>query len=100
MRRKAQPRGAVSACKFGEKLTPMEEPAPQHKGAPMSVRTHALIEKIQALPPARITEVEDFVDFIVLREREGALTRVAAAASAPAFAAVWDNPGDDAYDAL
>jgi hypothetical protein len=69
-------------------------------GASMPPQTRALIEKIQALPPARITEVEDFVDFIALRERERALTGAAAAASAPTFAAIWDNPDDDAYDAL
>lgn len=60
----------------------------------------ALLEKIQALPPERLNEVEDFVDFIRLREQERTLTRAAAAASAPAFAAIWNNPDDDAYDAL
>lgn len=62
--------------------------------------TQALIEKIEALPVERIAEVEDFVDFIAAREQERTLTRAASAASAPAFAAVWSNPDDDAYDAL
>jgi hypothetical protein len=39
-------------------------------------------------------------DFISLREQERTLTRAAAAASAPVFAAIWNNPDDDAYDAL
>ena len=60
----------------------------------------ALLEKIQALPPERLTEVEDFVDFIAAREQERILTRAASAASTPAFAAIWNNPDDDAYDAL
>ena len=60
----------------------------------------ALIEKIKALPPERIAEVEDFVDFIRLREQELRLARAAAHASASAFAAVWNNPEDDVYDAL
>lgn len=60
----------------------------------------ALMQRIQALPPERIAEVEDFVAFIADREQERALTRAAASASAPAFAAIWDNPGDAAYDAL
>ena len=60
--------------------------------------TQALIEKIEALPVERIAEVEDFV--IAAREQERTLTRAASAASAPAFAAVWSNPDDDAYDAL
>jgi hypothetical protein len=59
-----------------------------------------LIEKIEALPAERIAEVEDFVDFIQLREQERSLSRAALAASAPAFAAIWSNPDDEAYDAL
>jgi hypothetical protein len=66
----------------------------------MPPNAQALIEKIQTLPPDRLVEVEDFVDFIRLREDQRSLTRAAATASAPAFAAVWDNPADDAYDAL
>ena len=60
----------------------------------------ALIEKIAALPIARIAEVEDFVDFLRSRDQDHALFRAAQAASEPAFAAVWNNPEDDAYDAL
>ena len=60
----------------------------------------ALLEKIQALPVERIAEIEDFVDFVAARERERSITRAAAAVSAPAFAAIWNNPEDDACDAL
>ena len=66
----------------------------------MPAQTETLIEKIQALPAERIAEVEDFVDFIRLREEGRTLTRAAAATSAPAFAKIWSNPDDDAYDAL
>ncbi|MFO1163235.1 MAG: hypothetical protein U1E60_30680 [Reyranellaceae bacterium] len=66
----------------------------------MPANARALIEKIEALPAERIAEVEDFVDFIRLREQERSLTRSASTASAPAFAAIWNNPDDDAYDAL
>ena len=59
-----------------------------------------LLEKIESLPPERIAEVEDFVEFVALREQERALTRAAAAASEPALAAIWDNEGDAIYDAL
>jgi hypothetical protein len=62
--------------------------------------TRNLIDKIQALPPDRIAEIEDFVEFIRLREQERTLTRAAAAASNTAFGAIWSNPDDDAYDAL
>jgi hypothetical protein len=66
----------------------------------MSANAEILIEKIQALPPERLAEVADFVDFLRLRERERSLTNMATQASAPAFAAVWDNADDEAYDAL
>ena len=60
----------------------------------------ALVDKISALPTERIAEVEDFIDFLRMRDQDRALSRAAAAASAPAFAAVWENPEDDVYDAL
>lgn len=62
--------------------------------------SEALIGKIAALPLHRLAEVEDFVDFIGEREEGRGFTRAAAAVSAPAFAAVWDNPEDAVYDAL
>ena len=66
----------------------------------MSSVSRTLIEKIEALPAERIAEVEDFVEFLRQREEERALTRAAAAASAPGFAEAWNNPEDDVYDAL
>jgi hypothetical protein len=60
----------------------------------------ALLEKIQALPIERIAEIEDFVEFIVVREQERSLTRAFSAASEASFASVWNNPDDDVYDAL
>jgi hypothetical protein len=65
----------------------------------MNVYTQSLIEKIWALPADRIAEIEDFVDFILMREQDRELTRAAAGMSEPAFA-VWDNSDDDVYDAL
>jgi hypothetical protein len=62
--------------------------------------TRVLFEKIQALPAKRIAEVEDFVDFIASRTQARALTKAASAVSASSFARIWENPDDDAYDAL
>ena len=62
--------------------------------------TATLMRKIESLPPERVVEVEDFVDFIRLREQERVVTKAASAASEASFAAVWSNPEDDAYDAL
>jgi hypothetical protein len=66
----------------------------------LSPLIETLLAKINALPPERVAEIGDFVDFIHMRERERTLARAAAAASAPAFAKVWENGEDDAYNAL
>ncbi len=60
----------------------------------------ALLEKLRALPPERIAEVEDFVDFLRLREQDHALTQAATKLSERAFHQVWDNPDAAAYDRL
>ncbi len=60
----------------------------------------ALLQKIQALPVERIAEIEGFVEFIVAREQERSVTRAAMATSSASFAAIWNNPEDDVYDAL
>lgn len=66
----------------------------------MPTDIRSLIDKIESLPAERIAEVEDFVDFIRLREQERRLVRAAAAASASTFAAIWGHPDDEVYDAL
>ena len=66
----------------------------------MTASAQILIEKIQPLPPESIAEVADLVDFFRLREQDRHLIRTAAQASQPAFAAVWDNKEDEAYDVL
>ncbi len=59
-----------------------------------------LIEKLKTLPPERVVEVEDFVDFLRARNTERAAVRAATVAAEPAFAKVWDNDDDGAYDKL
>ena len=66
----------------------------------MSAIERELIEKIRRLPPQRLAEVEDFVDFLRARENEQSLTHTATKASEPSFAAVWNNDEDAAYDKL
>lgn len=58
----------------------------------------ALIEKLKALSPESMAEVEDFVDF--LRARDGGLTRAATRVAEPAFAKVWNNDEDAVYNKL
>lgn len=60
----------------------------------------SLIEKLKSLPPEKIAEVEDFVDFLRTRDEAQQLTRAAARAAEPAFKTIWDNPDDAAYDRL
>lgn len=60
----------------------------------------ALIEKLKALPPERVAEVEDFVDFLRTRDAGRAAVRAAMRAAEPAFAKVWQNEDDAAYDKL
>ena len=59
-----------------------------------------LLTKIRSLPPERVAEVEDFVDFLCRREEERGLARAATALSEEAFARVWGNPDDADYDRL
>lgn len=60
----------------------------------------ALIEKLKRLPPERIAEVEDFVDFLQSRDAARGITRAAMQSSEAAFSRVWDNEDDAAYDQL
>lgn len=66
----------------------------------MNTAEHSLIEKILQLPPTRLAEVADFVDFLRSRENDRALVQAATQTSIASFAAVWDNDAGAAYDAL
>ncbi len=66
----------------------------------MRASEQVLIEKIRQLPPRRLAEVEDFVDFLRMREDDRRLAQAAACASEASFAAVWDNDEDAAYDRM
>jgi hypothetical protein len=66
----------------------------------MSVAEQVLLQKIRQLPPQRLAEVEDFVDFLRTREDDQRLTQAAAKASEASFAAVWNNDDDAAYDRM
>ena len=63
-------------------------------------RESHLIAKLKELPPQRLAEVEDFIDFLRARVKGRPLTRIATKAAEPAFAKVWDNDADAAYDRL
>jgi hypothetical protein len=65
-----------------------------------NLQEQTLIEKIRSLPPEKLAEVEDFVDFLRQRDDDGRLTRAATRLSEEAFRKVWDNPDDADYDRL
>ena len=62
-------------------------------------RHNVLMRKIRSLPPEKVAEVEDFVEFLNQRE-DRQLTQAAAKIAERAFRRVWDNPADAAYDRL
>ena len=61
---------------------------------------HTLIDKIRTLPPEKVAEVEDFVDFLKMRDEDRVVTHAATQLSENAFRQVWDNPDDAEYDRL
>ena len=59
-----------------------------------------LVHKLEALPPERIAEVEDFIDFLNSRSPDRRLTQSASQIAEPSLAQVWDNLDDAVYDRL
>lgn len=59
-----------------------------------------IVEKLRALPPERVAEVEDFVDFLRSRSEARALSHAAAKLAEGAFGQVWNNESDADYDRL
>ena len=60
----------------------------------------AILAKMQDLPPEKVAEVEDFIDFLRQRQGDRLLTRAASKLAEKALDEVWNNPEDAAYDRL
>ena len=60
----------------------------------------SLLEKLKSLPPERVAEIEDFVDFLRGRAVDARLVKAAAGATEAAFHDIWDNEDDAEYDRL
>jgi hypothetical protein len=60
----------------------------------------AILSKMRDLPPEKVAEVEDFVDFLRQRQDERRLTQAATKLAEGSLEKVWDNPDDAAYDQL
>jgi hypothetical protein len=59
-----------------------------------------LFAKIQQLPPEKITEVEDFVDFLRSKSEDRITAQAVTRLSEQAFTKIWDNSDDAEYDNL
>lgn len=59
-----------------------------------------ILEKIRQLPPEKVIEVEEFIDFLYRPSTDLSLTLAATKLAEPAFQKIWDNPDDAAYDDL
>ena len=56
--------------------------------------------QLAQLPPERLEEVVDFVDFIANREQDRRLVRAAQVVSESGLATLWNNEIAAAYDRL
>jgi hypothetical protein len=65
----------------------------------MSPTAAAISKKIMQLSEEQLVEVDHFVQSLQLREHD-ALVKSSTAMSERSFAAIWNNPEDDVYDAL
>ncbi|MBA3320948.1 MAG: DUF2281 domain-containing protein [Pyrinomonadaceae bacterium] len=63
------------------------------------MQAEKLVEKIKQLPPERVAEVEDFIDFLTQRD-ERRLTQAAMLTAEDSFRQVQDNEEDAVYDEL
>lgn len=61
---------------------------------------NAVLAKLRRLPPERVAEVEDFIDFLSSRDRDRPLVRVAQAVSEASLKTIWNNDADADYDRL
>lgn len=66
----------------------------------MQPRVEQVLEKLEHLTPARLAEVEDFIDFLQQRDQDNQLRHDFTQASESAFKKVWDNDEDAIYDNL
>ena len=65
-----------------------------------SQQIEQVVQKLQALTPNRIDEVEDFIDFLSQRDRDRQLTKATAIVSESRLKTLWSNPYDAEYDKL
>ncbi len=72
----------------------------QQNMTPTRDQERILIQKIRTLSPEKISEVEDFVDFLSQRDQDRRLLYASNKLAEDAFGKIWDNPEDEVYDRL
>ena len=66
----------------------------------MQTQSQHLIKKLETLSSEHVKAVNDFIDFLLMREQQQNDTAVISHLSEPSLAKVWDNEEDAVYDQL
>ncbi len=66
----------------------------------MQTLVETMVKKLDHMSPERLAEVDDFIDFLIQRDRDTQLYKDFAQASESVFEKVWDNDDDAVYDSL
>lgn len=64
------------------------------------IQEQALIHKIRSLSSEKIAFLEDFLDFLMEKEKDAGLVHAANRLSEETFSDIWNNPEDEIYDRL
>jgi len=72
----------------------------QRSSVSTNSQERVLFEKIRMLPPDKLVEVQDFVDFLSQKSRDTHLLQAGNKLSEDAFKKIWDNREDVEYDDL
>jgi hypothetical protein len=67
----------------------------QYNTTSASEQEKFILSKIRMLPPDKIAEVADFVDFISQKTNDQILVQAAGKLAEKSFKEVWDNTEDD-----
>ena len=72
----------------------------QREIIPNSEQERSILQKIQGLSPDKLSQVEDFVDFLSQRDEDRKLVQAGSKLAEEVFNKVWDNDEDKEYDQL
>ncbi len=72
----------------------------KYQGGYIQTLVETLVKKLDHMSPERLAEVDDFIDFIIQRDRDTQLYKDFDQASESVFEKVWDNDDDAVYDSL